>query len=60
MTRRTALELILRLDINRELQRAGRPLTTADQLQTQDLWNRVEVEDALLGRRNESAQSRTQ
>ncbi len=51
MTRGTALALITRLDINRELATAGRPITTADRYQTNDLWDRVYIEDTLLGGR---------
>jgi hypothetical protein len=51
MTLPTALALIRRLDINRELAAAGRPLTEADRRQTDDLWDRVYVEDVLQGER---------
>jgi hypothetical protein len=49
VTRATALELIRRMDINRELVAGGRPLTNTDSHATEELWDRATVEDILLG-----------
>lgn len=51
MTRPTALALIRRMDINRELIHAGRPLTRVDQKATDELWDCALVEDVLAGDR---------
>lgn len=47
MTWPTAVALIRRLDLTRLLGEIEWPLTRADLTETRDLWDRVEVEDAL-------------
>jgi hypothetical protein len=50
MTRRTALAMIIRNDINLTLVAAKRPLTNVDFEQSEDLNARADVEDEILGR----------
>lgn len=48
MTRNTALALITRMDIDRELLACNRGMTPIDRLHLGELWDRVYVEDVLL------------
>ncbi len=45
MTRKTALELIRRMDINREIARAGRPLTAVDLIATEEILAQARREE---------------